>query len=84
MRAALDATAGYRQVTLAPLSRVIGALPTTRHSAYHAFRQRLGADGIHLPAAFSEGVSAVVAFVDPLVVSQRASLTWLPTARHWR
>ncbi len=82
--AALAATAGYRQVSLVPLSSVIGALPTTRQAAYQAFRKRLGADGAHLPAAFGEVVSAVVAFVDPLVVSQRAGVTWLPTARQWR
>lgn len=84
MRAALTATAGYRQVTLIPLSRVIGALPLTRQAAYHAFRRRLGADGAHLPEAFSEVVAAVAAFVDPIVDSQAEPLTWLPTTRHWR
>ena len=83
MRAALRATAGYRQVTLVSLSSVIGALPTTRQAAYHAFRRRLGADGSHLPADLSEVIAAVVAFVDPLVNSQAEPLTWQPTTRHW-
>jgi len=84
VRAALDATAAYRQVTLAPLSSVLGALPTTRQSAYQAFRKRLGVDGASLPATFSEVVAAVVAFVDPLVSSQAATVTWQPATRHWR
>jgi len=83
MRAALHATARYRQVTLVPLSSIIGSLSTTRQSTYQAFRKRLGVDGGHLPDTFSEIVEAVLAFADPLLVGQPESSTWLPTTRRW-
>lgn len=83
MRAALDATAGYRQVALMPLSRVIAALLMLRQVTYQAFSKRLGADGARLPAAFSEVVALAVAFVDPLVDGQAADLTWQPVVRRW-
>jgi hypothetical protein len=84
MRRALKATAEYRQISLVLLSSVIGSLPATRQSSYLAFRRRLGVDGTQVPATFSDVVSAVVAFVDPLVVGQRDDVTWLPTTRQWR
>ncbi|MGH2347302.1 MAG: nucleotidyl transferase AbiEii/AbiGii toxin family protein [Chloroflexota bacterium] len=84
MRAALHATAEYRQVTLVQLSSVLGSLPTTRQSAYQAFKKRLGEAGTHLPATFNEVVGVVVAFVDPLLNGWSENLMWLPTAGHWR
>jgi hypothetical protein len=84
MRAALDATTTHRSVTLVPVSHVIGALPTVRQSAYAAFKRRLGQDGTHLPADFSDVVSAVVAFVDPLATGHAIDKTWMPASRQWR
>lgn len=84
MRAALDTTTAYRRVALVPLSQVVGALATVRQAAYTAFRQRLGEDGTHLPADFSDVVSAVVAFVDPLTAGQANHKIWMPANRQWR
>ena len=84
MRAAIDATARYRGVTLVPLSSVIGALPTARQATYHAYRQRLGIDGSHLPGAFRDVVNAVVALVDPIVDAHHISARWRPLSRHWQ
>lgn len=79
MRAALDATASYRQMDLKPLSSAMGSFPTLRQSAYLAFRARLGADGVHLPPDL-----AVVAFVDPVLTGQVVGQVWQPEERAWR
>lgn len=83
MRAALVATAHYRQITLAPLSRVVGALGSIRQATYAAFRTRLGVDGAALPRDFSDVVAAVLPFVDPLVSEQKDDLRWMPATRVW-
>jgi hypothetical protein len=82
MHDALRATAAHRDVTLIPLSQVIGDLPGQRQAVFHAFRNRLGDDGMRLPPLFADVVSAVLRFVDPLVTSSGA-LTWDPVAREW-
>ena len=84
MRAALEATADYRQVTLVPLSTVVGTLGTLRQSTYQTFRRRLGMDGSHLPAEFSQVVSDVVAFADPPVTGLPRGALWYPAEKHWR
>ncbi|WNV82453.1 nucleotidyl transferase AbiEii/AbiGii toxin family protein [Umezawaea sp. Da 62-37] len=81
MRAALDATTVHRGVDLRLLSEVTGDLGTTRQGAYQAFRKRLGVDGGHLPDRFTDVVTAVVAFVDPLVGGGKAQ--WSPSDRRW-
>jgi hypothetical protein len=84
MRAALDATMAHRGVSASPLSQVLGDFGTLRQSAYRAFRGRLGPDGPELPATLTETVSAVCAFVDPLVDGAPAHSTWWPDSRRWR
>jgi Nucleotidyl transferase AbiEii toxin, Type IV TA system len=81
--AALDATAAYRRVSLVTLSTVVGTLSTLRQSTYQAFRRRLGIDGGHLPSAFSQVVSGVVAFSDPLVSGLPEHALWLPAKQQW-
>jgi hypothetical protein len=82
MRAALEATAGHRGVVLTPLSAVVGELGRQREASFTAFCRRLGDDGAHLPVKFADVVTAVVAFVDPLVV-EMSTLAWDPRARQW-
>lgn len=83
VRAALDATADYRDVRLVPLSDVVGEFAAARQGAYNAFRRRLGPDGDHLPAELQEIVLAIEAFVDPLVTGHVGQGRWVPSARHW-
>jgi hypothetical protein len=84
LRAALEATAMYRQMDLKPLSSAIKSFSVIRQSAYLAFRTRLGADGIHLPPDLAVVASAVVAFVDPVLTGQAVGRVWSPTERAWR
>jgi hypothetical protein len=84
MRAALEATMTHRGVLARPLSQVLGDFGTIRQSAYSAFRARLGSDGLELPTTLTETVSAVCAFVDPLVDGTPSHSTWRPDARRWR
>ncbi|HEY1573462.1 MAG TPA: nucleotidyl transferase AbiEii/AbiGii toxin family protein [Pseudonocardiaceae bacterium] len=83
VRAALDATANYRDVQLVPLSAVVGEFSAVRQSAYSAFRRRLGPDGDHLPAELHEIVLAIEAFIDPLVTGDVGQGRWVPSARRW-
>lgn len=83
MRTALLATAQYRQITLVPLSRVVGELGSIRQAAYDAFRTRLGPDGASLPRDFGEVVRTVAAFVDPVVDGVPRNLRWEPSSRAW-
>lgn len=84
MRAALDATMSHRGVSASPLSQALGDFGTLRQSAYRAFRGRLGPDGLDLPTSLAETVSAVCAFVDPLVDGSPSLSTWWPDWRGWR
>jgi hypothetical protein len=83
MRAALAATLRYRDVTLVPLSAVIGDLAVSRERAYRTYRDRLGVDGIGLPDDFAPVISAVIAFIDPLAGVDAADRAWDPSAREW-
>ena len=82
VRAALEATTSHRGVELHPLSVVLDEFVSLRETAYHAFRRRLGTDGVHLPDSFGDVVAAVVEFVDPLAAGDRRE-AWDPDARKW-
>jgi hypothetical protein len=84
MRAALQATASHRGVTLRPLSTVIGDLATIRQTTYHAFRRRLGPDGTHLPADLADVVADLIRFIDPLTDDGEPATIWDPVMRSWR
>ena len=80
-RAALLATAAFRDVTLRPLSAVVGNIVELRSATYSAYRRGLGRDGDHLPTYFDAVVDAVSAFADPLVLDDRR--VWDPARRQW-
>jgi hypothetical protein len=82
VRSALEATASHRGVELRPLSTVLGEFVSLRETSYHAFRRRLGTDGVHLPDNFGDVVAAVIDFVDPLAAGDRRE-AWNPDARKW-
>jgi hypothetical protein len=84
MRVALNATMTHRGVPASPLSQVLGDFVTIRQSAYSAFRARLGSDGLELPPTLTDTVSAVCAFIDPLVDGTPSHSTWQPDSRRWQ
>ena len=84
-RLALLATAAYRRIKPRPLSTAVGQLATIRAGAYRTYRTYrtgLGADGTDLPDSFTEVITAVTAFADPLC-ARRAAPHWEPTSRRW-
>ena len=66
IHAALDATARFRGVEIAPLSSVVDDLAELRARTCRAYRNALGVDGVGLPFDFGEVVEAVITFADPL------------------
>lgn len=83
VRAALLATATFRQVTLRPLSEAIQDLISLRARTYTAYRRGLGPDAQYLPAQFEQVVEAVTAFADPLINGSDPGSTWNPRHRRW-
>lgn len=82
-RAALDATATYRQITLRPLSQAITDLAATRAETYAAFLRRLGPDAEPCPRDFRVVVDQVVAFADPLLAPHHHDGHWSAARRAW-
>lgn len=80
---AITATASYRGTTLVPLSSAAEGLGALRQTTYFAYRTRLGDAGAQLPEQFSETVSAVAAFIDPVLSKPNAPALWNPTHRCW-
>jgi hypothetical protein len=83
VRAALLATARFRETTLQPLSSAVGNLVELRAGAYLAYRNGLGRDGMHLPSGLDEVLATVVAFADPLMADDPAAGDWDPVLRTW-
>jgi Nucleotidyl transferase AbiEii toxin, Type IV TA system len=83
VRAALLATAGFRQVNLQPLSEAIQDLVPLRARIYTAYRRALGPDTEHLPEQFDQVVAAVTAFADPLINNSDPGSVWNPRHRRW-
>lgn len=82
-RAALEATAAHRQITLRPLSRAVADLAATRAETYAAFLRRLGPDAEPCPRDFRIVVDQVVAFADPLLASHHHDGHWSAAQRAW-
>jgi hypothetical protein len=82
VRAALEATARFRGVEIAPLSSVVDDLANLRERTYRAYRTALGADGAGLPSDFGEVVDAVTRFADPLA-RPTAEPRWHAADRRW-
>ena len=83
-RAALEATATHRQITLRPLSQAVADLATARAQTYTAFLRRLGPDAAPCPRDFRLVVDEVVAFADPLLAADRPQDSrWSAARRRW-
>lgn len=82
-RAAIQATATHRQITLRPLSQAVADLAATRADTYAAFLRRLGPDAEPCPRDFRVVVDQVVAFVDPLLTPGHHDGRWSAARRAW-
>jgi hypothetical protein len=82
-RAALLATAAFRDMAVMPLSASIDNLVDLRRQAYAAYRANLGVAGEHLPADFASVVMEVTAYADPLASAASGGTIWNPQRRLW-
>lgn len=80
---ALAATAGHRAIRLRPLSSTITDLPTRRQAPYTAWLRRQGSLATHHPDRFTEVVTTVTNFADPLLTDAARQLTWDPQVMSW-
>lgn len=83
VRAAVEATAAFRGVTLAPLSEATEDLGTLRATTYAAYRNSLGSTVQGLPQQVVDAIAAVVAFIDPVIDGLSGDATWEPSMRRW-
>ena len=83
VREALEATARFRGVSLRPLSEAARGLGTLRTATYTAYRRGLGITGADLPEDFDDAISAVAAFVDPIIRGTEPRARWDPVQRTW-
>lgn len=82
LRAALYAVAEHRQHAVEPLSQALTDLPD-RQQSYDALRVRASFARVP-PERWSELLTDVVAFVDPLISHEEHSPTWDPATCGWR
>ncbi|MFF0310990.1 nucleotidyl transferase AbiEii/AbiGii toxin family protein [Streptosporangium sp. NPDC004379] len=80
---ALTATAEHRGIPLRSLTSSITDLGKRRQSPYAAWRRRQGVAAKGYPDLFSDVVSIVTAFADPLLIGDAAVLTWHPESNAW-
>lgn len=83
MRAALTATAKFRNVEIRPLAISASDLGSLRASTYTAYRRSIGEVGVALPERFQEVVDAAVAFIDPVIDGLADEGHWEPAHRRW-
>jgi Nucleotidyl transferase AbiEii toxin, Type IV TA system len=83
LRAALEAVATYRRATLRPLRPVLSSMPEAAGAKWATWRRRQ-AHAPGLPGDLSDALTAVTAFVDPVLASVVAGAErWNPTRQTW-
>lgn len=83
LREALMATAEFRGVRVNSLADTVADLAALRQTAYAAYRRSLGETGQQLPEGFQSTVTAVAAFIDPVIAGLDARRRWEPRLRRW-
>lgn len=83
LRAAIIATAAYRDVTLAPLGDVLSRLATDRQHNWRRYTARTGLDEA-VPATLAEVIADVTGFVDPVLNNMHGTAAaWDPVTSSW-
>ncbi|MEX2502427.1 MAG: nucleotidyl transferase AbiEii/AbiGii toxin family protein [Trueperaceae bacterium] len=83
LRAAIDAVAEYRQVTLTPLRDVLAGYPEVAQAKWAAWRRRQRLDD-RLPANFADVLAHVGAFADPIIDNGSPVGNWRADTGEWR
>ena len=78
----LRQVARHRQVELVPLARVLDGYGGIGHARWAAWRRKQQLEE-RLPDQFTEVVSAVVSFADPIIAGTGAGLAWDPAIGSW-
>jgi hypothetical protein len=82
LASAIRATAAHRETTLGPLAGLAARLGGARQPSWTAYLNRSGLTGI-LPAGYTEAITEVTAFADPVLTASATSAAWDPAARTW-
>jgi hypothetical protein len=82
-RAALLATAAYRDVQVIALSAAIADIAELRSQTFNAYRDALGPGGIDLPPTIETVVDAVTAFADGLARPEPPNSNWDSNRQQW-
>ena len=80
--AAVKATADHRQVALRPLAALLGGLGDERQRAWSTFITSAGLEDL-VPSSYSDAISLVAAFIDPLLGGSVESGHWDPNSGGW-
>jgi hypothetical protein len=72
----------HRDAELVPLGQVLADYGSVGQRRWEAWRRRQRLDD-RLPSQFSEVVTAVVAFADPVITGMAAGQSWDPAAGAW-
>jgi hypothetical protein len=80
--AAVNATASHRQVALRPLAALLGGLGDERQQAWSTFIAGAGLEEL-VPSSYTDAISLVAAFIDPLLGGSVESGHWDPHFGGW-
>lgn len=81
LRRSLQTVAEHRRVALVPLLPTLSSMPQRAQAKWSAWRRRVGREE-EVPAMFSEVLTAVSAFADPVLLGS-APGTWEPRSQRW-
>lgn len=82
LRSSIKQVASYRKVTLAPLAQTLDGWADTAQPRWATWRRKQGQSDT-VPAEFSETLTAVITFADPVLTGQAPGATWNPVHRVW-
>ena len=83
LRAACEATAAYRGVTLDLLARHTGALAERRQAPWSRWRARMGLHDV-LPESVHHALQRVAQFADPVLEGSVRAATWDHVHQRWQ
>lgn len=78
---AIEATADHRRTPVIPLGDAIVTLPERRQVSWTVYLRRAGLDT--LPNQFSDAITEIATFGEPVLANAVREQVWLPAERRW-
>jgi hypothetical protein len=82
LRAAITATAEYREVVLTPIADVLTTLATDGQRRWRRYTERAGLSD-DVPPRLADVIAHVTAFADPILEGSVVDASWDPIAPSW-